>query len=77
MAKSKSQEIMKDPRASFVISLLLFITSYVFVSWAIDSGVMLWYILTFVALYYAFSYLKKFIKLQFFNNGKSRKAKKA
>ena len=75
MTKKTVQTDKQNPRASLLLGSILLLLSYVFISWAIDSGVLWWYIFTFVALYYAISHLKKFVKLQYFNNGKSKKAK--
>ena len=75
MAKKKQANLAHDPRGDMVIGLLLLVASYAFISWAIDSGVLWWYIFTFVALYYSISYLKKYVGQQFFNNGKNKKAK--
>ena len=48
---------------------------YVFALWAIDSGSLWVYGLTFVALYYTVHYFRLFIRNKFFNNDKTRKTK--
>lgn len=40
--------------------------TYGFVSWAIDSGSMWLYLASFIGLYLSVSYIKAFVKLQFF-----------
>jgi hypothetical protein len=53
------------------------IAVYTFALWAIDSGSLWIYALTFAALYYTVHFYRLFIRNKFFNNDKSRKTKPA
>jgi hypothetical protein len=53
------------------------IAVYIFALWAIDSGSLWVYALTFAALYYTVHFYRLFIRNKFFNNDKTRKAKPA
>lgn len=68
-----------EPRTKVLLfaTILSVILIYGFGSWSIDSGSMLAYILTFVALYYTVKFSTKLINRQFLNNDKKPKATKA
>lgn len=59
--------------ALFAVTSL--IAAYVLGTWAIDSGSLIVYGLTFGAVYAFFYYSKLFIRVTFFNNDESTKAK--
>jgi hypothetical protein len=53
------------------------IATYVFASWAIDSGSLWVYALMFASVYYTGHFYRLFIKYKFFNNDKTAKARSA
>lgn len=77
-AKVASVEIKKQSALSpLYYGLASVLATYVFALWAIDSGSLWVYALTFASLYYSVYFLKQFVTQRFFNNVKSSKAKSA
>ncbi|MFT4532103.1 MAG: cytochrome bd-type quinol oxidase subunit 1 [Candidatus Saccharimonadales bacterium] len=76
MSTKKANRSNETKRQLLIIVGLLAAT-YLFATWAIDSGSIFGYILSFTGLYYAVHLTKQFIKSQFFNNDKKPKAKPA
>lgn len=75
--QTKSQVSEQNRFSLFAYALFAFAMAYGFGSWAIDSGSLWLYLFTYISVYYGVSYSVKFVKLQFFNNDKTRKAKKS
>jgi hypothetical protein len=71
---SKSSSKAVDYRDLFYGTISAFAV-YVFALWAIDSGSLWIYGLTFAALYYTVHYFRLFIRNKFFNNDKTRKSR--
>lgn len=76
MAKSKKVNSV-DSLQVLVRATLTIGACYIAVSWAIDSGSMLSYALSFVLIYYSVRFTKQFVKVQFNNNEKKSKAPRA
>jgi hypothetical protein len=81
MALKKSKKTVEEPMAerSALTNILFAITAlfatYILALWAIDSGSLLVYALTFGSLYTSVHFMKLFIRLKFFNNDKTAKAR--
>ena len=76
--KLAEQTTAKRPastNALFVVTALL--AAYILGSWAIDSGSLIVYAITFGAMYACFYYLKLLFEAMFFNNDKPAKARSA
>ena len=74
---SKDQSKVQQEFKYFVFGLGLSAVAYVLGSWAIDSGSLLVYGLTFVAVYFAIKFLVIFIRVTFFKNDKSESPRRA
>lgn len=83
MATKKKEKTVEKvvARRTATTNILFAVTAlfaaYVLGSWAIDSGSLIVYAITFGSLYASFYYLKLFIRLKFFNNDKTAKARSA
>jgi hypothetical protein len=76
MVKKKNSSKQEFSIATFLIfSIISFLVAYGFASLAIDRGSLAAYILSFVGIYYGVHYFKKFVKKQFFKNGKTTKSR--
>lgn len=74
---SKDQSKAKKEFKYFVLGLVLSAVAYVLASWAIDSGSMLVYALTFLAVFYAIKFYSVFIRVVFFKNDKAKPARRS
>lgn len=74
--KNKSvQDSTEMGYRDLVLGTISAISTYIFALWAIDSGSLWVYALTFAALYYTLHFYRLFIGNKFFNNDKKSKAK--
>lgn len=80
---SKKPKIVSKPApkatnfSNFFYGTVALVATYVVGLWAIDSGSLWVYALTFTALYYTIHFYRLFIRNKFFNNDKPTKARTA
>jgi len=74
--KVRYNKKLDQPYVILAIGVALIFVVYLLFLLATDSGSIFQYFSMFVALYYGIHFLKKFVKVQFFNNDKTRKTRR-